>query len=62
MDLRCSRFGPPAGWAARLSRSRERRVVCGTTRVRVEARYGDRSIGDLVSSEGVLYFDPDNDC
>jgi hypothetical protein len=36
--------------------------VCATTRVRVEARYGDRAIGDLVSSEGVLYFDPSDNC
>ena len=36
--------------------------LCGATTVRVEARYGDRSIGDLVSSEGVLYYDPDDNC
>jgi hypothetical protein len=36
--------------------------VCGTTQVRVEARYGDRAIGDLVSSEGTLYYDPNDDC
>jgi hypothetical protein len=36
--------------------------VCGTTKVRVEARYGDRSIGDLVSSEGILYVDPNDNC
>jgi hypothetical protein len=36
--------------------------ICGTTLVRVEARHGDRALGDLVSSEGALYFDPDRDC
>ena len=36
--------------------------LCGATRVRVEARYGDRAIGDFVSSEGVMYYDPDDDC
>jgi hypothetical protein len=36
--------------------------ICSATRVRVEARYGDGAIGDLVSSEGLLYFDPDDNC
>jgi hypothetical protein len=36
--------------------------ICSATRIRVEARYGDGAIGDFVSSEGLLYFDPDDNC